>query len=96
MTHSKPTRKKPPYMQKFLLYLILANFVLLWLYYHHVPALPLLRSIVVTALLIGYNLLLCRLVLRRARSSSDSYIVYPVVIVSMLLCGSVLHVYLIR
>lgn len=97
MTNRKQkTKQGTPGLQKFLLYLILANFILVWLYHRSIPSLPVFRSLLVTSLLIGYNLLLCKLVVRRARRHGDSYVVYPVVMVSIFLCASVLYVYLIR
>lgn len=91
----RKTKKAPAFIQKFLLYLILANFVLVWVYTRAVSTLPAMRTTIVTMLLVSYNLLLCKLVLRRARRHGDSYIIYPVVAVSVLLCCVVFYNFLI-
>lgn len=83
-------------LQKFLLYLILANFLLLYLYAAHISELPFFQGLWVTLLAISYNLMLCRLVNRRARRRGDDYIVYPVVISAILLCSIVLYYFIIR
>ena len=50
----------------------------------------------VSLLCIAYNLLLCRLTVRRARRQTDGYIVYPVLIGAVLFCGLMLYVFIIR
>ncbi|MCF3095877.1 hypothetical protein EHZ86_00740 [Aeromonas australiensis] len=77
-------------IQKFLLYLILANFILMGLYIVYAQDLAFFPNMLLTTLLIIYNLLLCRLVARRARRSKDGYIIYPVIWVSIVLCAVVL------
>ncbi|MBL0521856.1 hypothetical protein [Aeromonas enteropelogenes] len=91
----KKSPKAGKIIQKFLLYLILANFVLMGLYIWHAGELTLGVNILLTLLLIVYNLLLCQLVCLRARRLSDSYIIYPVVGVSIILCAVVLFRFII-
>ncbi len=83
-------------LQKFLLYLILVNFLLLYLYATHIGELPLFQGLWVTLLAISYNLMLCRLVNRRARRRGDGYIIYPVVISAILLCACIFYYFIIR
>ncbi len=82
-------------IQKFLLYLILANFILMGLYIAFAHELTFAVNILLTTLLIIYNLLLCHLVSLRARRSKDGYIIYPVICVSILLCTVVLFRFII-
>lgn len=83
-------------LQKFLLYLILLNFGLLYLYVHFFSRLPLALGLLVTLLCIGYNLMLCHLANKRARRSTDGYIIYPVLISALLYCGSMLYFFVLR
>ncbi|MBR7629024.1 hypothetical protein KAT72_08265 [Aeromonas popoffii] len=82
-------------IQKFLLYLILANFVLMGLYVMYTGELAFGTNLLLTFLLIIYNLLLCQLVCLRARRAGDDYIIYPVVGVSIILCTVVLYRFII-
>lgn len=91
----KQTPKAGKALQKFLLYLILANFVLMGLYVMHAGELAFGVNILLTFLLIIYNLLLCQLVCLRARRAGDGYIIYPVVGVSIILCTVVLYRFII-
>ncbi|CAB5684264.1 MULTISPECIES: hypothetical protein [Aeromonas] len=91
----KKTPKAGKALQKFLLYLILANFVLMGLYVMHAGELAFGVNILLTFLLIIYNLLLCQLVCLRARRAGDGYIIYPVVGVSIILCTVVLYRFII-
>ncbi|MDL5384642.1 hypothetical protein ACTG2N_17365 [Aeromonas hydrophila] len=91
----KKTPKAGKAIQKFLLYLILANFVLMGLYVVHAGELAFGTNILLTFLLIIYNLLLCQLVCLRARRAGDGYIIYPVVGVSIILCAVVLFRFII-
>jgi hypothetical protein len=61
--HVKPIRADG--LQKLLLYLILLNFWLLYLYVAHFVRLPLTLALLVSLLCIGYNLLLCHLAVHR-------------------------------
>ncbi len=83
-------------LQKFLLYLILFNFGLLYLYIHFFSRLPLFLGLLVTILCIGYNLMLCHLAHKRARRSTDGYILYPVLISALLFCSSMLYFFVLR
>jgi membrane protein YdbS with pleckstrin-like domain len=76
ITRVKKTPKAGRAIQKFLLYLILVNFGLMWLYIMYADELTLGANLLLTFLLIVYNLLLCQLVVLRARRVGDGYIIY--------------------
>lgn len=95
ITRVKKTPKTGRAIQKFLLYLILINFGLMWLYVIYADELTFGFNLLLTFLLILYNLLLCRLVCLRARRARDGYIIYPVVGVSIILCAVVLFRFII-
>ncbi|ATP89383.1 MULTISPECIES: hypothetical protein [Aeromonas] len=95
ITRVKKTPKAGRAIQKFLLYLILVNFGLMWLYIMYADELTLGANLLLTFLLIVYNLLLCQLVVLRARRVGDGYIIYPVVGVSIILCAVVLFRFII-
>ncbi|WP_368230211.1 hypothetical protein [Aeromonas sp. R10-1] len=95
ITRVKKTPKAGRAIQKFLLYLILVNFGLMWLYIMYADELTLGANLLLTFLLIVYNLLLCQLVVLRARRIGDGYIIYPVVGVSIILCAVVLFRFII-
>lgn len=95
ITRVKKTPKAGRAIQKFLLYLILVNFGLMWLYIVYADELTLGANLLLTFLLILYNLLLCQLVVLRARRAGDGYIIYPVVGVSIILCAVVLFRFII-
>jgi len=95
ITRVKNTPKAGRGIQKFLLYLILVNFGLMWLYVMYADELAFGSNLLLTCLLIFYNLLLCQLVGLRARRAGDGYIIYPVVGVSIILCAVVLFRFII-
>ena len=95
ITRVKKTPKAGRAIQKFLLYLILVNFGLMWLYVMYADELTFGSNLLLTFLLILYNLLLCQLVVLRARRVGDGYIIYPVVGVSIILCAVVLFRFII-
>ncbi|MBS4720697.1 hypothetical protein ACPW74_17395 [Aeromonas sp. INTO2] len=95
ITRVKKTPKAGRAIQKFLLYLILVNFGLMWLYIMYADELTLGANLLLTFLLIVYNLLLCQMVVLRARRVGDGYIIYPVVGVSIILCAVVLFRFII-
>ena len=95
ITRVKKTPKAGRAIQKFLLYLILVNFGLMWLYVVYADELTFGANLLLTFLLILYNLLLCQLVVLRARRVGDGYIIYPVVGVSIILCAVVLFRFII-
>ncbi|MGY3944571.1 hypothetical protein [Aeromonas tecta] len=95
ITRVKKTPKTGRAIQKFLLYLILINFGLMWLYVMYADELTFGSNLLLTFLLILYNLLLCQLVSLRARRAGDGYIIYPVVGVSIILCAVVLFRFII-
>ncbi len=95
ITRVKKTPKAGRAIQKFLLYLILVNFGLMWLYIMYADELTLGANLLLAFLLIVYNLLLCQLVVLRARRVGDGYIIYPVVGVSIILCAVVLFRFII-
>ncbi|EKE73994.1 hypothetical protein [Gallaecimonas xiamenensis] len=72
-------------VQKLVLYLILCNVVMVLCYALLAKRLGAMAAIMVPLLLVGYNLLLCRLALKRARRDRDSYILYPVVVTAIIL-----------
>ncbi len=92
--HVKPVRADG--LQKLLLYLILLNFWLLYLYVAHFVWLPLTHALLVSLLCIGYNLLLCHLAVHRARRSTDGYIIYPVLLSALMFCSCILYFFVIR
>ncbi|MCP1598194.1 hypothetical protein J2S82_000151 [Aeromonas caviae] len=67
----------------------------MWLYIMYADELTLGANLLLTFLLIVYNLLLCQLVVLRARRVGDGYIIYPVVGVSIILCAVVLFRFII-
>jgi hypothetical protein len=95
ITREKKSPNSGKRLQKFFLYLIIANFILVGLYIRYAHEMAFTINILLTCLLIIYNLLLCQLVSRRARRSQDAYIIYPVVCVSILLCAVVLFRFII-
>ncbi|MBV7598616.1 Uncharacterised protein [Aeromonas encheleia] len=95
ITRVKKTPKAGRAIQKFLLYLILVNFGLMWLYVMYADELTFGSNLLLTFLLIVYNLLLCQLVCLRARRAGDGYIIYPVVGVCIILCAVVLFRFII-
>ena len=95
ITRVKKTPKAGRAIQKFLLYLILVNFGLMWLYVMYADELTFGSNLLLTFLLILYNLLLFQLVVLRARRAGDGYIIYPVVGVSIILCAVVLFRFII-
>lgn len=96
LPNSKTVPVRADGVQKLLLYLILLNYWLLYLYAAHIFVLPAGLAALVSLLCIAYNLLLCRLTVRRARRQTDGYIVYPVLIGAVLFCGLMLYVFIIR
>ena len=95
ITRVKKTPKAGRAIQKFLLYLILVNFGLMWLYVMYADELTFGSNLLLTFLLILYILLLCQLVVLRERRVGDGYIIYPVVGVSIILCAVVLFRFII-
>lgn len=89
ITRVKDSSNTGKVIQKFLLYLILANLILMGLYIAFDSELTFGSDVLLTALLLIYNLLLCHLVSLRARRFKDDHIVYPVICVSILLCAVV-------
>ncbi len=95
ITRVERSPKRGRLIQKFLLYLILINFGLMLLYILFAAGLSFGAHLLLTFLIIVYNVLLCQLVVLRARRLGDAYIIYPVVGGSIVLCAVVLFRFII-
>ncbi|WKE66549.1 hypothetical protein PVT67_04675 [Gallaecimonas kandeliae] len=78
-------------VQKLVLYLILANLLLVTGYALMASRLGTVAALAVPLLLVCYNLLLSQLVIRRSRRTDDTYILYPVVISILVLAFAMLR-----
>lgn len=83
-------------LHKFVLYLILLNFLLIGLYAFGSGTLSLQGQSAVSLLLVTYNVLLMRLIKRKAINRHDSYLIYPVISGAMMLSISLFYVYFIQ
>ncbi|SHH17295.1 hypothetical protein [Ferrimonas marina] len=72
------TRHGPDRLQKYFLYLIVIDWVLLALGWYFLERLSFSYGIVVCVMLLLYNALLVKLCFFRARRASDGYLLYPV------------------
>jgi len=80
-------------LHKFVLYLILANFILIGTYhmsYHNISPFGQLTA---GSLLVAYNLMLVKLISQHTHHSHDTYLIYPVVIAVFSLCVSMLYLF---
>ena len=78
-------------LQRLVLYLILFNVLAVFLYLFFLRHLSFGQGMLVPALLIVYNLLLCKLVTKRARRRGDVHIIYLVVFTSIAACMVMLY-----
>lgn len=77
-----------------MLYLILINYVLLFLSFRHSAGITLISGCLLSLFLILYNILLGKLVLRLTRRSTDGYILYPLIFSYFLLSAFILKFFL--
>lgn len=80
-------------LHKFVLYLILANFILIGLYHMSYSHISQLGQMAAGSLLVGYNLMLVKLISQHTHNSHDTYLIYPVVIAVFSLCVSMLYLF---
>nr|WP_321272573.1 hypothetical protein [uncultured Tolumonas sp.] len=80
-------------LHKFVLYLILANFILIGLYHMNYSHISQLGQMAAGSLLVGYNLMLVKLISQHTHNSHDTYLIYPVVIAVFSLCVSMLYLF---
>lgn len=78
-------------LRKLVLYLILVNFVLIGAYHWLFDVLDLVGQLTAGCLLVAYNLFLVNLIHQHTHDSSESYIVYPVVISIFALAASLIY-----
>lgn len=79
MAHTNTVKEQGgKWVHKLVLYLILVNFLLLYLFFEGMGHYTLAEGGIISCLLLSYNVLLGRMVSRRARRNDDGYIVYPV------------------
>jgi hypothetical protein len=81
------------HLHKFVLYLILANFILIGLYHMSYSHISQLGQMAAGSLLVGYNLMLVKLIGQHTHKSSETYLIYPVVIAVFSLCTSMLYLF---
>ncbi len=72
-------QKQHRWLHKLMLYMILADYVLIFMCFNGLSGVNLSGGILMTAFLILYNVLLVKIVLRFTRRNNDSYIIYPVI-----------------
>lgn len=87
--HIASKRNRP--LHKFVLYLILANFALIALYHGVYHNISMYGQLMTSTLLVTYNIMLVRILSTHARTASDVYLIYPVVIATMGLSLSVIY-----
>lgn len=83
-------------LHKFVLYLILLNFLLIGLHAFWSGTLSMQGQWAVSLLLVMYNVLLMRLIKRKAINRHDSYLIYPVISGAIMLSISLFYVYFIQ
>ena len=83
-------------LHKSMLYLIIINYVQLFISFCFSAGMTLLSGCVLGFFLIAYNVLLGKLVLRLTRRSTDGYILYPLIFSYFLLSAFILKFFLIR
>ncbi|MBY6185893.1 hypothetical protein KUV89_04535 [Marinobacter hydrocarbonoclasticus] len=92
---SRFQRHGPDKLQKFFLYLIVADWLLLAGVALVLDSLTFVHGSAIALLVVAYNVLLMKLCLVRARRASDGYLLYPVVfagLISFLLLGYVFFI----
>ncbi|MBY5991960.1 hypothetical protein [Ferrimonas balearica] len=85
-------RYGPDRLQKFFLYLIVGDWLLLGGIALFIDSLSFVYGSALALLMVGYNVLLMKLCFYRARRASDGYLLYPVVfavVASFVLLGYV-------
>lgn len=82
-------------LHKFVLYLILANFFLIGLYHWHYSHISLIGQMAAGILLVGYNLILIKLIGQHTNDIRQTYLIYPVYIAAIMLCVSLLYLFFI-
>lgn len=87
--HIAPREKRS--LHKFVLYLILANFVLIAFYHTVYQDISMTGQLVAGSLLVAYNIILARIISSHTYSASDGYLIYPVVIATFGLSLSVIY-----
>ena len=78
-------------IQRFMGYLVLLNIFMVLLYIGYLRHLSFGDGMILPALLILYNLLLCKLVTKRARRVGDLHIIYVVTLSSIAACLVLLY-----
>lgn len=78
-------------IQRFMGYLVLLNIFMVLLYTGYLRHLNFGDGMLLPALLIIYNLLLCKLVTKRARRQGDVHIIYVVTLSSIAACLVLLY-----
>ncbi len=80
-------------LHKFVLYLIMANFILIGTYHMSYHSISQFGQIAAGSLLVAYNLMLVKLISQHTHKSDDTYLIYPVVIAVLSLCVSMLYLF---
>jgi Na+/glutamate symporter len=80
-------------LHKFVLYLILANFILIGTYHMSYHSISQFGQMAAGSLLVAYNLMLVKLISQHTHNSNDTYLIYPVVIAVFSLCVSMLYLF---
>ncbi|MDO6679648.1 MULTISPECIES: hypothetical protein [unclassified Shewanella] len=81
---TRDKRKGPDGLQKLFLYLILIEWFLLIYTTTTISRMTFRQGLMTLTLLLGFNLILAKLGRKRAKRSTDGYIIYPI------LCGGLL------
>ncbi len=81
-------------LHKSMLYLIIINYVLLFLSFRYSAGITLIGGFLLSFFLIVYNILLGKLVLRLTRRCTDGYILYPLIFSYFLLSAFILKFFL--
>ena len=81
-------------IHKSMLYLIIIDYVLLFLCFRYGSDINLFAGCLLSLFLIAYNILLGKIVLRLTRRSTDGYILYPVIFCYFLLSAFILKIFL--
>lgn len=83
-------------LHKSMLYLILINYVLLFLSFRYSADITFFTGCLLSFFLIVYNILLGKLVLRLTRRCTDGYILYPLIFSYFLLSAYIIKFFLFR
>ncbi len=85
---TRDKRKGPDGLQKIFLYLILLEWFLLIYTTTTISRMTFRQGLLTLALLLGFNLILGKVCTKRAKRTTDGYIIYPVI------CGGLLSLLL--